>query len=113
MALRTKVITAGGVPLTMYSYDGEFWATRIEDAQKHYRRTVIAAYEEVESAVVNLAAHRQQQVELQAQVDQLTLVAAQTAVQLKAGMISQLVTTGDGHAVQRPQFAAAGNLGHQ
>jgi outer membrane protein, multidrug efflux system len=55
-----------------------------------YRRTVIAAYEEVENALVNLDAHRQQKVELQSQVDQLTLVSAQTEAQLKAGMVSQL-----------------------
>jgi outer membrane protein TolC len=51
---------------------------------------VIAAYEEVENALVNLDAHRQQKVELQMQVDQLKQVSAQTEVQLRAGFVSQL-----------------------
>jgi len=59
-------------------------------AEQDYRRTVIAAYEEVENALVNLDAHRQQKVELQMQADQLKLVSSQTEVQLKAGMVSQL-----------------------
>jgi len=59
-------------------------------AEQDYRRTVIAAYEEVENALVNLDAHRQQKEELQRQVDQLKLVSAQTEAQLRAGMISQL-----------------------
>jgi len=59
-------------------------------AEQDYRRTVIAAYEEVENALVNLDAHRQQRVELQMQVDQLKIVSSQTEVQLQAGMISQL-----------------------
>jgi len=59
-------------------------------AENDYRRTVVAAYEEVESALVNLVAHRNQMDELQARVDQLAVVATQTDAQLKAGMISQL-----------------------
>jgi NodT family efflux transporter outer membrane factor (OMF) lipoprotein len=55
-----------------------------------YRRTVISAYEEVENALVNLDAHRQQRDELQAQVEQLRAVAEQTEAQLAAGMVSQL-----------------------
>jgi outer membrane protein TolC len=55
-----------------------------------YRRTVISAYEEVENALVNLDAHRQQREELEAQVIQLQTVAQQTEAQLAAGMVSQL-----------------------
>ena len=58
--------------------------------ENDYKRTVIAAYEEVENALVNLDAHRQQTEELRKQVDHLELVAAQTQVQLAAGLISQL-----------------------
>jgi outer membrane protein, multidrug efflux system len=58
--------------------------------ENDYRRTVIAAYEEVENALVNLDAHRQQREELRAQVEQLKLVSAQTEGQLAAGVISQL-----------------------
>lgn len=55
-----------------------------------YQRTVIAAFEEVENALVNLEAHRQQRVELQQQVDHLSVVAAQVEAQLAEGLISQL-----------------------
>jgi outer membrane protein TolC len=63
---------------------------QIKVAEEDYRRTVIAAYEEVENALVNLEAHRQQKEELQKQVDQLQLVSAQTEVQLEVGVVSQL-----------------------
>jgi NodT family efflux transporter outer membrane factor (OMF) lipoprotein len=59
-------------------------------AEESYRRTVIVAYEEVESALVNLESHRQQEVELQKQVDQLQSASAQLETQLKLGVISQL-----------------------
>jgi multidrug efflux system outer membrane protein len=59
-------------------------------AEQGYRRTIIAAFEEVENALVNLEAHRQQQEELQQQVDQLQLVSDQTAAQLEVGVVSQL-----------------------
>jgi outer membrane protein, multidrug efflux system len=63
---------------------------QIKVAEEDYRRTVIAAYEEVENALVNLEAHRQQKEELQKQVDQLQLVSAQTEAQLEVGVVSQL-----------------------
>ena len=59
-------------------------------AEQDYRRTVIAAYEEVENALVSLDAHRKQNEELLAQVDQLKQVSVHTEAQLRAGMISQL-----------------------
>jgi NodT family efflux transporter outer membrane factor (OMF) lipoprotein len=59
-------------------------------AEETYRRTVIAAYEEVESALVNLESHRQESVELQQQVDQLQLASARVQTQRKLGLISQL-----------------------
>lgn len=62
----------------------------IKVAEEDYRRTVIAAFEEVENALVNLEAHRQQKEELQKQVDQLQVVSAQTEAQLKVGVVSQL-----------------------
>jgi NodT family efflux transporter outer membrane factor (OMF) lipoprotein len=58
--------------------------------EQDYRRTVIAAYEEVENALVDLDAYRQQQAELKQQVEQLERVSAQGEVQLAAGMVSQL-----------------------
>jgi len=62
----------------------------IKVAEGDYRRTVISAYEEVENALVNLDAHRQQREELRKQVDQLTLVSNQTEAQLVIGVVSQL-----------------------
>jgi outer membrane protein, multidrug efflux system len=62
----------------------------IKVAEEDYRRTVIAAYEEVENALVNLDAHRQQREELRQQVDQLKLVSDQTEAQLAIGVVSQL-----------------------
>lgn len=63
---------------------------QIKVAEEDYRRTVIAAYEEVENALVNLEAHRGQEEELQKQVDQLQVVSAQTEAQLEVGVVSQL-----------------------
>ena len=63
---------------------------QLKVAEESYRRTVIAAFEEVESALVNLESHRQQKAELQQQVDQLQLASAQLETQLKLGVVSQL-----------------------
>jgi outer membrane protein, multidrug efflux system len=63
---------------------------QVKVAEHDYRRTVVSAFEEVENALVNLAAHRQQKEQLQMQVDQLKLVTDQTAAQLSAGVVSQL-----------------------
>jgi outer membrane protein TolC len=63
---------------------------QIKVSEEDYRRTVMAAYEEVENALVNLDAHRQQKEELRKQVDQLKLVSDQTEAQLAIGVVSQL-----------------------
>jgi multidrug efflux system outer membrane protein len=63
---------------------------QIKVAEEDYRRTVIAAFEEVENALINLDAHRRQKEELQKQVDQLEVVSAQTQTQLEVGVVSQL-----------------------
>jgi outer membrane protein TolC len=62
----------------------------VKVAEQDYRRTVIAAFEEVENALVNLHAHRQQKDELQQQVGRLRQVSAQAEAQLAAGVVSQL-----------------------
>ena len=62
----------------------------VKVAEEDYRRTVMAAFEEVESSLVNLDAHRKQREELQKQVDQLQVVSAQTQSQLEVGVVSQL-----------------------
>jgi NodT family efflux transporter outer membrane factor (OMF) lipoprotein len=59
-------------------------------AEQQYRSTVMGAFEEVENALVNLDSHQKQRVELQQEVDHLTIVAAQIDAQLKEGVISQL-----------------------
>jgi outer membrane protein, multidrug efflux system len=59
-------------------------------AEQQYRGTVMAAFEEVENALVNLDAHKQQRVELQHQVDQLQVVSNTTGAQLREGVASQL-----------------------
>ncbi|MGB0126595.1 MAG: efflux transporter outer membrane subunit [Rhodocyclaceae bacterium] len=59
-------------------------------AEQEYRRTVVAAFEEVENALVNLDAHKAQRKELRQQVDHLRSVADQVNAQLKEGLISQL-----------------------
>jgi outer membrane protein, multidrug efflux system len=63
---------------------------QLKVTEQDYRRTVVAAFEEVENALVSLDAHRQQKAELQEQVDHLRRVSAQTEVQLAAGVVSQL-----------------------
>jgi outer membrane protein, multidrug efflux system len=62
----------------------------IKVAEESYRGTVISAFEEVESTLVNLEAHRKQKEELQKQVDQLQVVSDQTKAQLEIGVLSQL-----------------------
>jgi NodT family efflux transporter outer membrane factor (OMF) lipoprotein len=59
-------------------------------AEQEYRTAVMAAFEDVENALVNLDAHKKQRVELQQQVDQLQLVATTTDAQRKEGVASQL-----------------------
>ena len=63
---------------------------QIKVVEEDYRRTVISAFQEVEDALVSLDAHRKQKDELQKQVDQLQVVAAQTESQLEVGVVSQL-----------------------
>jgi outer membrane protein TolC len=59
-------------------------------AEQQYRSTVMAAFEEVENALVNLDAHKKQRAELQQQVNQLQEVATTTDAQRKEGLVSQL-----------------------
>jgi outer membrane protein, multidrug efflux system len=63
---------------------------QIKVAEEDYRRTVMAAFEEVENALVDLEAHRRQREELQKQVDQLQAVSVQTEAKLEVGVVSQL-----------------------
>lgn len=59
-------------------------------AENEYGRTVMTAFEEVETALVNVDAHKKQRIELQQQVEQLRVVSAQIEAQLKEGVVSQL-----------------------
>jgi NodT family efflux transporter outer membrane factor (OMF) lipoprotein len=78
---------------------------QLKVAEDTYRRTLFTAYEEVENALVNLAAHRQQQGQLQMQVDQLQRVSAQTEAQLKDGLVSQLDVFEDERSLLAAQLA--------
>jgi len=59
-------------------------------AREEYRRVVIGAFEEVESALINLESHKKQHTELQKQLEQLRTVSRQVNQKLKEGLISQL-----------------------
>jgi outer membrane protein, multidrug efflux system len=63
---------------------------QVKVAEEEYRRTVVAAFEDAENALVDLDAHRQQREQLQLQVNELRQVAAGSTAQLAAGLISQL-----------------------
>ena len=58
--------------------------------ENEYGCTVMTAFEEVESALVNVDAHKKQRIELQQQVDQLRVVGSQIAAQAREGIASQL-----------------------
>ncbi len=59
-------------------------------AEEEYRRTVLNAFEEVENALTNLAAHEPQQTELASRREKLAAVSEQIHAQLKEGLVSQL-----------------------
>jgi len=81
----------------------------VKVAEEDYRRTVIAAFEEVESSLVNLEAHRKQREELQKQVDQLQVVSAQTQSQLEVGVVSQLDVFENERSLLAAQLALLGS----
>lgn len=78
-------------------------------AEQEYRRTVVAAFEEVENALVNLEAHKAQGTELRQQVDHLRSVAAQVNAQLKEGVISQLEVFETERSLVNAELALLGN----
>jgi NodT family efflux transporter outer membrane factor (OMF) lipoprotein len=84
---------------------------QLEVAEQDYRRSVIAAFEEVETALVNLEARRQQNEELRLQVDQLAQVSAQTKAQLEVGVVSQLEVFESERSLLSAQLALL--AGHQ
>ena len=61
-----------------------------ELSKEEYRSAVIKAFEEVENALVNLASHKQQRIELQERLDKLRRVSQQIRAQLEEGIVSQL-----------------------
>lgn len=60
------------------------------EAAENYRRTVLMAFREVEDALTNLAYHKEQKQQLEAQANNLRTVQRQIQAQLKEGVISQL-----------------------
>ena len=77
--------------------------------EQDYRRVVMAAFEEVENALVNLDAHKKQRTQLQQQADHLRVAAAQTEAQLKAGVVSYLEVLESERSLLRTQLAALAN----
>ncbi|SNT22167.1 efflux transporter, outer membrane factor (OMF) lipoprotein, NodT family [Noviherbaspirillum humi] len=78
-------------------------------AEEQYRRTVIAALEEVENSLVNLDAHKKQRVELQQQIGNLDQVARQVNAQLKEGVVSQLEVLENQRSLLGAQLALLAN----
>jgi len=70
---------------------------------------VIAAFQEVENALLNLEAHKQQKEELQKQVDQLQVVSDQTKAQLEIGIASQLDVFENERSLLTAQLALLGS----
>ena len=62
----------------------------MEVAEEEYRGTVVKAYEEVETALLNVAYRKQQKVELQQQINYLRVVRNVQYAQLEEGLVSQL-----------------------
>ncbi|MFK7916391.1 MAG: efflux transporter outer membrane subunit [Pseudomonadales bacterium] len=58
--------------------------------EAEYQRTVLAAFQEVESALLNIASRRRQRQALEAELSKLRQVAQQTRAQLQLGMVNQL-----------------------
>jgi len=82
---------------------------QIKVAEQQYRRTVMAAFEEVENALVNLDAHKKQHSELQEQTDHLQVVAAQIQAQLREGVVSQLQVFESERSLLAAQLALLAN----
>ena len=77
--------------------------------EEQYRRTVIAAFEEVENALVNLDAHKKQRTELQQQTEHLNVVSQQIQAQLKEGVVSQLEVFENERSLLAAQLALLAN----
>jgi multidrug efflux system outer membrane protein len=78
---------------------------QIKVAEESYRQTVIAAFEEVENALIDLDAHRRENEELHKQVEQLQAVTAQTKNQLEVGTVTQLEVFEDERSLLAAQLA--------
>lgn len=82
---------------------------QVKVAEQEYRRTVVAAFEDAENALVNLEAHRQQREQLLLQVTELQQVAATSTTQLAAGLISQLDLFENERSLLAAQLALLGS----
>ncbi|MBS1191772.1 MAG: hypothetical protein H6R10_3564 [Rhodocyclaceae bacterium] len=77
--------------------------------EQQYRQAVMAAFEEVENALVNLDAHRKQRTELQQQTDHLRVVSEQIQAQLREGVVSQLEVFESERSLLTAQLALLAN----
>ncbi|WP_179402646.1 efflux transporter outer membrane subunit [Burkholderia guangdongensis] len=78
-------------------------------AEEQYRQTVFAAFKEVENALVDLDAHKQQRVQLEQQSERLRAVAAQVEAQLREGLVSQLEVLESERSVASAELALLAN----
>jgi multidrug efflux system outer membrane protein len=78
-------------------------------AEQQYRQTVFVAFKEVENALVDLDAHKQQRVQLEQQSERLRTVAAQVEAQLKEGLVSQLEVLESERSVASAELALLAN----
>jgi NodT family efflux transporter outer membrane factor (OMF) lipoprotein len=78
-------------------------------SEEEYRRTVLAAFEEVENALVNLDAHKKQRQELEQQSQQLETVSEQIRGQLREGIATQLDVFESERSVLGAQLALLAN----
>ena len=82
---------------------------RTQVARQQYRQAVMAAFEEVENALVNLEAHKQQRTELEQQAAHLQVVAGQIRIQLQEGLVSQLEVFESERSLLAAQLALLAN----
>ena len=82
---------------------------QVKVAERQYQQTVMAAFEEVENALVNLDAHKKQREELQQQTGHLKVVATQIEAQLKEGLVSQLEVFESERSLLTAQLALLAN----
>lgn len=80
------------IPLFDASLDAKIKIQEAEsrESAESYRKTVLVAFQEVEDTLTNLAYHKEQKQQLEAQAENLRTVQRQVQAQLQEGLVSQL-----------------------